>query len=352
MTTRRRPRPGRKPGAYAQAERVLRLYASLVDGRIVRVSEVAEELEVSVRQVQRDLAVVRGHLGDRLAQRDDGAWVVRRALASAADRRSARSAILGVAIGAKLSSALWGEATARRLRARVDGLITSLGATDASRFDGWHRRVAVVAPGQKDYAGRPELAQRLDQMLEAMIRCGVVRLTYRSHQRAMRGAPARVLLAHPLGLVHYRDGVYFVVDVTDVTDRAEPSDAGGRRILLALDRIEAVTLTGETFTVPRGFDARAFLGEAFGIVREGAVVDVEVTVEATHARWVRERRLHASQRVEARADGSLRVHLRVDGLHEVAEWVVSLGEHAEVIGPPALRAMVAGRLRAAAARYA
>jgi proteasome accessory factor B len=348
MTTRRRPRPGRKPGAYSQAERVLRLHAALVDGRIVRVSEVAEELEVSVRQVQRDLAVVRGHLGDRLAQREDGAWVVRRELTSAADRRSARSAILGVAIGAKLSSALWGEATSRRLRARVDGLITGLGATDASRFDGWQRRVAVVAPGQKDYAGRPELAQRLDQMLEAMIRCGVVRLAYRSHQRAMRGAPARVLVAHPLGLVHYRDGVYFVVDVTDGT---EPADRQGRRILLALDRIEAVTLTGESFAVPRGFDARAFLGEAFGIVREGAVVDVEVAVAAAHARWVRERRLHASQRLEERADGSLRVHLRVDGLHEVADWVISLGEYAEVVGPPALRTMVAGRLRAAAARY-
>ena len=220
MTTRRRPRPGRKPGAYSQAERVLRLHAALVDGRIVRVSEVAEELEVSVRQVQRDLAVVRGHLGDRLAQREDGAWVVRRELTSAADRRSARSAILGVAIGAKLSSALWGEATSRRLRARVDGLITGLGATDASRFDGWQRRVAVVAPGQKDYAGRPELAQRLDQMLEAMIRCGVVRLAYRSHQRAMRGAEVEHLVAR------VGDAQLHAKAVALQTQRAAPAPRG------------------------------------------------------------------------------------------------------------------------------
>jgi predicted DNA-binding transcriptional regulator YafY len=346
MTRQRQPGPGRKRGAYSQAERVLRLHASLLDGRIVRVAEAADELGVSVRQVQRDLAVVRGHLGDRLAQRDDGAWVVRRELASAADRRSARSAILGVAIGAKLTSSLWGERTSRRLLARVDGLISKLGDSDASRFAGWSRRVAVVAPGQKDYAGRPEVAQRLDQMLEAMIRCRVVRLSYLSHPRAMEALPPRELVAHPLGLVHYRDGLYFVVDVVAGAD-----DKRDRRILLALDRIQDVAFAGESFAMPRGFDAQAFLGEAFGLWREGAIAEVEVLVDAAHARWVRERRFHASQRFEERGDGSLIVRLRVDGLHEVAGWVLSLGEFATVIGPPALRELVVKRLRDTAARY-
>ncbi len=348
MAVRRRSGPGRKRGAYSQAERILRLHAALLDGRIVRVPEFAEELEISVRQVQRDLAVVRGHLGDRLAQRDDGAWIVRRELASAADRRSARSAILGVAIGAKLSSSLWGERAARRLRARVDGLISGLGDSDASRFEGWSRRIAVVSQGQKNYAGRPEVAQRLDQMLEAMIRCSVVRLTYLSHSRAMQGLSARELVVNPLGLIHYRDGVYFVVEVTGGADAEEKR---GRRIMLALDRIGEVGFVGESFTMPRGFDAQAFLGEAFGLWREGAIEDVEVEVDAAHARWVRERSIHASQRFEERPDGRLRVHLRVDGLHEVSEWVLSLGDFAEVIGPPALREMVAKRLRTAAARY-
>ncbi len=52
-----------------------------------------------------------------------------------------------------------------------------------------------------------------------------------------------------------------------------------------------------------------------------------------------------------RTDGSLLVRMRVDGLHEVADWVLSLGEYAEVIQPPGLRQMVATRLRDAAARY-
>ncbi len=348
MAARRRSVPGRKRGVYAQAERILRLHAALLDGRIVRVPEFAEELGISPRQVQRDLAVVRGHLGEKLAQRDDGAWVVQRAVASAADRRSARSAILGMAIGAKLSSSLWGERASRLLRARVDALITGLGDTDASRFDRWAQRIAVVAPGLKDYAGRPELAQRLDQLLEALIRCSVVRLSYLSHPRAMKGLPSRELVAHPLGLIHYRDGVYFVVDVTG---GAGAEEKRGQRILLALDRIEHVSLVGESFTMPKGFDAQGFLGEAFGIWREGAVEEVEIEVEAAHARWVRERRIHVSQQIEERTDGSLLVRLRLDGLHEVADWVLSLGEFAEVIRPPALREMVATRLHAAAARY-
>ncbi|MDB4931030.1 MAG: helix-turn-helix type 11 domain protein [Myxococcaceae bacterium] len=348
MPVRRRSGPGRKRGAYSQAERILRLYAALLEGRIVRVAEFAEELGISARQVQRDLAVVRGHLGERLAQRPDGAWVVQRAIVSEVERGSARTAILGLAIGAKLSSSLWGERAARRLRARVDGLISGLGDSLASRFDGWHRRIAVVAPGQKDYAGRSDVARRLEAMLEALIHCRVVRLSYRSHPRAMKGLPARDFVVHTLGLIHYRDGVYFVVDVTSEGGVKETRE---RRILLALDRIGDLAFEGASFTVPRGFDAQAFLGEAFGIWREGAVEDVEIEVEAAHARWVLERRIHPSQQVEERTDGSLLVRLRVDGLHEVTDWVLSLGEYAEVIRPPALRERVATRLRAAAARY-
>lgn len=349
MATRRRAGPGRKRGAYGQAERVLRLHSALLDGRIVRVPEVAEELGISTRQLQRDMAVVRAHLGERLAQREDGAWVVRREVVSAADRRSARSAILGVAIGAQLSSSFWGERAARRLRARIDELISGLGDSDASRFVGWPHRIAVVAPGQKDYAGRSEIAHRLDLLLEAMIRCSVVRLAYLSHPRAMQGLPARALVVHPLGLIHYRDGLYFIVDVTG---GADAEDKLGQRIMLALDRIADVSLAGESFTMPRGFDAQAFVGEAFGIYREGEVHEVEIVVAADHARWVRERKIHASQRLEERSDGSVRVRLRVDGLYEVADWVFSLGEHAEVIGPAALREVVTRRLRAALARYA
>jgi predicted DNA-binding transcriptional regulator YafY len=348
MAARRRSGPGRKRGAYTQAERILRLYEGLLAGRIVRVPEFAEDLGISSRQVQRDLAVVRGHLGEKLAQRDDGAWVIQRAAVSSADRRSSRVAILGVAIGAKLSASLWGERTSRALRGRIDSLISDLGATDSSRFDGWARRIAVVAPGQKDYAGRPELAARLDRLLEALIGCSVVRLTYLSPPRAMAGLPTRELIVNTLGLIHYRDGVYFVVDVTG---GAGAEDKRGRRILLALDRIDDVRILGEQFAMPKGFDAQAFLGDAFGIWREGSIEEVEVEVEASHARWVRERKIHASQRIEERTDGSLLVHLRVDGLHEVTDWILSLGEYAEVIGPPALRAEVARRLREAAARY-
>lgn len=348
MAVRRPAGPGRKRGVYSQAERVLHLHAALLDGRVVRVSDFAEELGISARQVQRDLAVIRGHLGEKLEQRSDGAWVVRRSIVSDAHRRSARKAILGMAIGAKLSSSLWGESASRRLRARVDELISGLGDSVASRFDGWDRRIAVVAPGQKDYAGRPEVAQRLETLLEALIHCQVVRLSYLSHPRAMKGLPPRELVVRPLGLIHYRDGVYFVVEVTGGADAEEKRD---RRILLALDRIGDVVFVRESFTVPRDFNAQAFLGEAFGIWREGAIEDVEIKVEAVHARWVRERRIHASQQVEVRSDGSLLVRLRVDGLHEVADWVLSLGEYAEVIQPPSLREMVATRLRDAAARY-
>ena len=176
-----------------------------------------------------------------------------------------------------------------------------------------------------------------------------VELSYRSHRAALAAVPARRLIVHPLGIVFYRDGVYFVVDVAGGTS----PDLVGKRILLALDRIDAPA-PGDAggFRVPRDFDARAFFGDAFGIWRDGEARDVVVEIDAAHAPWVRERKFHPSQKVEEREeDGSVVVRMRVAGLHEIADWILSLGEHAEVVDPPELRELVGSRLRAAAVRY-
>jgi len=67
--------------------------------------------------------------------------------------------------------------------------------------------------------------------------------------------------------------------------------------------------------------------------------------------YVEGRAIDPTQAIEQQTDGSLVVRLRVDGLREVSDSVIGLGEDAEVVAPPALRALVARRLAAAAARY-
>jgi predicted DNA-binding transcriptional regulator YafY len=348
MTAQRTGRPGRNRGSYTQAERVMALYDGLLQGRTVRVAAAAEELGASERQIQRDLALVRTRLGERLEQRGDGGWQVPREKKRGRERRVALAQVLAMELGAKMSAFLWEPARMRAIQARVDVLREELLASDEQRLQSWQRRVAVIAPGQKDYAGRAEVGARLARLLDAMVEERPIDLSYRSHRSALAGLPARRLRVHPLGIVFYRDGVYFVVNVVG----GSSPDLVGSRILLALDRIDDLAL-GDAggFRVPRDFDARAFFGDAFGIWPEGEAKEVVVEIDAAHAPWLQERTLHRSQQIEQRTDGSLVVRMRVSGLHEIADWILSLGEHAEVVEPAELRDLVQMRLRAAAARY-
>lgn len=331
---------------------MIALYEQLQQGATLRVAEVAAELGVSVRQVQRDLDVLRGHLGDRLEQRPDGGWHIPRGKKGAHDRSVARAQVLALELGARLSEFLWAPARMRAIHARIDGLAKELVTSDEQRLRGWRRRVAVIAPGQKDYAGRPEAGARLDEILRAMVEQRPLTLSYRSHRRALAGEPARRLRVHPLGIVFYRDGVYFITDVVAAPDGAS-AERIGARILLALDRIGDDVELGEAggFQVPAAFDARAFFGDAFGIWRDGEARDVVVEVDDAHAPWVLERIFHPTQSVEQRTDGSIVLRVRASGLQELSDWIVSLGEHAEVVEPAELREHVRRRLRAAAARY-
>ncbi len=331
---------------------MIALYDALQGGATVRVDVFAEELGASRRQIQRDLSALKARLGNRLEQLPDGGWRVPREKKRGHERRVALAQVLALELGAKLSAFLWDGGRMRAINARMDGLRQELVNADEQRLRSWRRRVAVIAPGQKDYAGRVDVGKRLGVLLEAMVEERPVTLSYRSHSAALEGKPTRRLRVHPLGIVFYRDGVYFVVEVAAERDGAS-ADLVGRRILLALDRIGDDVELGEAggFRVPPDFDAGAFFGDAFGIWRDGEARDVVVEIDPAHAPWVQERRFHPAQTIEQRTDGSLLVRMRVSGLQELSDWILSLGEHAEVVAPPELRERVRKRLLAAAARY-
>ena len=69
------------------------------------------------------------------------------------------------------------------------------------------------------------------------------------------------------------------------------------------------------------------------------------------ARYMRGKQWHASQRVEEHANGSLTLVFRTGALAEVRRWVMSYGNHAEVMDPASLRAEVAAEAAAMVQRY-
>ncbi len=112
--------------------------------------------------------------------------------------------------------------------------------------------------------------------------------------------------------------------------------AGELRIF-KVERIEAIELTDETYTIPADFDANRYFSAAWGIVVEGEAQTVRLRFGAELARLMEEAVWHPSQVLERRADGSVIMTLRVFYTYELVNWILGWGEKVEVLEPEALR---------------
>jgi proteasome accessory factor B len=123
-----------------------------------------------------------------------------------------------------------------------------------------------------------------------------------------------------------------------------------RPVNFALERFVAVERTAETFEPPAGFDANAFVQRSFGVF-DGPVQRVRVRFSAEVAPVVRERVWHESQTVVDLPDGRVEIALQAAGWPEIRAWILSYGEHAELLEPAVRREELGRELAATAKRY-
>jgi predicted DNA-binding transcriptional regulator YafY len=121
--------------------------------------------------------------------------------------------------------------------------------------------------------------------------------------------------------------------------------AGELRIF-KVERIEAIELTDETYTIPADFDANRYFRGAWGIVVEGEEQTVRLKFSPGIARLMEETIWHPSQVLEKQADGSVIMTLRVFYTYELVTWILGWGEKVEVLEPPVLRREILQTIRA------
>jgi proteasome accessory factor B len=191
---------------------------------------------------------------------------------------------------------------------------------------GWTR-------GVKDYSALEPTILRLVEGIIGRFRC---RVTYHAPgQQRPRTYPF-----DPYRLLSVQGGLYCVGRVPAYRDI----------ITLAVDRIRALDVTGEGFTVDPAFDAKRYEAEAFGIIWEKPRT-VVVRFRADQAPYVREREWHPTQKLRELRDGRLEMGFRAGGMFEIRRWVLGWGDAAEVVRPPSLRREVASILKRATTNY-
>lgn len=243
--------------------------------------------------------------------------------------------VLSLHFGRTLFNFLDGTSFAEDLTGAIERLEPAISRADADLARQLDTRFVAVPEPSKRWTERS--SEVIDEVISALVYSNPVDARYRKV-----GAGVSEKELHPYTLATYRQGLYlFAFDV-----------AAGQVKTYALERfLDLRRRRGEKIEIPSGWEPRAHIAHAFGII-SAPPEQVAVAFSPSVMAYIRERVWHPTQTFRTLPDGWLELGLHVGVTVELASWVCSFGADAHVLGPTSLRERVAGSLQAAAARYA
>ena len=237
---------------------------------------------------------------------------------------------VAVYLGTSLVGEMWGRLYAEAAQgalAKLDNLLP-----DEQRHEvAWARR-SLVATGMQR-ATLAELAPVMEKLRRAIRERWRVQMTYRGRNQGE--ALQRVL--DPYALV-YRWGWWYTIGYCHLRAAVRP---------FRVDRISELILLDETFDAATGFDIQAYLATDMAFQ---PAVRARLRFAAQFAQVALDDRLQW-ETVEPQPDGGVIVTLAVPDLEWAASTALAYGPIVEVLEPPELRQMVAGRAQAIARLY-
>lgn len=308
-----------------KTERMLRIWLLLLRNPLrYTTKDLAEKFEVNVRTIYRDLVT----LGNELmvpVYEERARWAVREEHFLPPIRFTVSEA-LNIFLAARLMLGY-----SHRYDPNVDSTFSVL----ASVLPGPLReQVQKTLDWMRNLPKSEVYLSVLAKLAEAWTSQRRVRITYRS----LPAAKAAERIIEP----------YFI----------EPAAPGHSSYVIAychrtgelrifkVERIEAIELTDETYSIPADFDANRYFSAAWGIVVEGEEQTVKLKFNPEIARLMEETIWHPSQVLEKQADGSVIMTLRVFYTYELVTWILGWGEKVEVLEPAELRKEVLQTARA------
>jgi predicted DNA-binding transcriptional regulator YafY len=118
-----------------------------------------------------------------------------------------------------------------------------------------------------------------------------------------------------------------------------------------LDRIVKARLLAQSFRVPDDFDIDDVIRGSWGVWQAETPDDVVLRFSPEARRFVNETHWHPTAKITELPDGGTNVRMRVASEVEMRPWVLRWGALVEVIGPPSLRRYISDMMRRGAALY-
>ena len=290
----------------------------------------ADKFEISERQIQKDLSVIRHGLRLPLENDGDGYYFTR--LPGLPTVSYTFNEALALLLAARMAQAIPGVNSAELAAA-----IARLEALFPEEFLPLLRQSADRLPRSAKAPHRQEMLTLLHRALAERRR---VRIIYAI---GAKGGEESERVVEPYHIMPY-------VRSWQLIAYCHKKQAV---LMFKIDRIRQAELLDEFYTIPSDFDIDEYLGDNWGIMRGAArePEEVELIFDSVAGRWVAEEHWHKSQQVETLPDGSVRVRFYIGITPEFVNWLLYYGSRVRVVKPEWLREQVVEEHRKAIELY-
>jgi predicted DNA-binding transcriptional regulator YafY len=340
------PTKGRSKGKYCQAVRLLKILDELrarASGALL--SDLAEELAVSERQIRRDLEAieqagyaVQWELEERRSrvrlQEGRGGFI----------RLSIRERYVLLA-ARRVFDVLVHTPFHEDVRGVYGKVVASLPEQDRRDMETIGDRFVYLPEwGVKVYRRKEDV---INGLLTGILRRWRVRFEYQIPDGPKIGGALE-----PYAMVLYKHGLYVVGRPLRPAEGDAANLVAQDPRVYAVERfISAEHRRKDTFEVPHDFRVEHFFDGAFGIFTGGEPQRVVIDFAPEARTLIETRRWHPTQKLTRRRDGWVRLRMQVANPTEVVPWVLGWGPLARVREPANLVERVRDELRRAGAAY-
>jgi proteasome accessory factor B len=301
---------------------MLRIHERLKGGQLPNCSQLAVELEVSAKTIQRDVDFMRDRLDLPIEfDRQANGFRYTAPVENFPTVQVTEGELVALFVAGKAMAQYRGTPFEKPLRAAFEKLTSGL--SDRVSFS-W--RDAQSAISFRTIGATHADLKLLEAVSQAVLHSQEMAFDY--HKLGGAGYEQRRAQPYHLGCVE-NQWYLFAFDL----DRRQM-----RTFVLA--RMRNIRNTGKAFVRPASFSAADYLGSALGVFTGKSPIVIRIRFDAFAARLVRERQWHPSQKLKKLAGGEIELTLKLASLPEVFRWVLSWGEHARVLAPEELRRQV------------
>jgi proteasome accessory factor B len=145
----------------------------------------------------------------------------------------------------------------------------------------------------------------------------------------------------PYSIVNAKGGLYLIGNLV-----------GQKKIqTFAVERINKVELAGprHSYDIPEDFKVDKYFKGAFGVIASKPV-RIKLKFDGILKEYLRERKWPGFKKFEEK-NGSIIMNLEIGITRELISWLLSFGEHLEVLEPPELRIKIIEDLKKTLSRY-